>query len=64
MEDDRVVHLEMTVAMLQARDIETKNKFDHLMASIALLVSSKTELTVPVNQDVLPSTIADPPSRA
>ena len=57
MEDERVTTLEETVAKLQARDIETQNKLDLLLASLAHLTQSKEptpEPFAPVKQDVPP----------
>ena len=34
MDDDRVSQLERVVVTLQARDIDTQNKLDHLIASL------------------------------
>ena len=57
MEDERVTTLEETVTKLQARDIETQNKLDLLLASLARLTQSKEptpEPFAPVKQDVPP----------
>ena len=59
MDDDRVATLEETVAKLQARDIETQNKLDMLIASIAQLLPT-TKNTPETPTPVLPPS-ADPP---
>jgi uncharacterized coiled-coil protein SlyX len=59
MDDNRVSTLEETVAKLQAKDIETQNRLDRLLASMAQLTQTNQnspETTIPV---LLSS--ADPP---
>lgn len=59
MDDDRVSTLEETVAKLQARDIETQNKLDLLIASMAQLTPT-TKNAPETPTPVLPPS-ADPP---
>jgi hypothetical protein len=60
MEDERISHVEQAVAIVQAEAFETRNKLDHIIATMNRLAQHIPETPLPEPQVVTPKP-ADPP---